>query len=212
MVLVDTVIENNKGKGPLKWVETSRMAVCPGDALLGRGCALYDYRTGLKTDLHRLAEDPSSRASVFRTINIWVEDSDNRGKKAWGLVCHDHPGKGMDAVLDADVSEKEIIRWYDFEKRGLETSETLRTLSVKWWDNDFVKMAEDICMPVRTMNLIRNWGVIPGRDVTDVLRYALTESQKVDIPLYAKERFVEAWGEAEDRLLDFPPNKRRGLL
>lgn len=222
------VKEHDKGHGPLVWLDNSRAAVSPGAALLGRGLALYDFCMDFVSDLEQIVNDLSLRATRFRNLNIWTETCNAKTRRAWTLACYDHPGKGMDSVMDADVTFEEVRRWYDFEKDGLTdcvlTDKVLKAL----WGGDFVLMSTDLNVHGRIFHLFRTWGQIPGQDYHKVLEYAFMQTLHMDNEgiggeillrgresyveedaLPYREKFIESWRKAEDTLISYPVPKRK---
>ena len=208
------IIENNKGNGTLKWVQTSRAEKSAGSAILGRGVALYDFCMDHSTDLDRLAADLHFRMQAFRTVTIWTEHESNKVRKAWTGICYDHPGKGMDSVMSADVTLPLLRKWYNFQKESLETATILNDAVHQLWEGDFVQMAVDLCIPHKTLMLFRNWAMCPGEDVVRVTRFASDaiggkEALKADSNILPdRDGFIMAWRYAEDKLLDAFPGKR----
>ena len=208
------ITENNKGKGAIKWVQTSRAEKSVGSVLLGRGVALYDYCMDHRTDLSVLVEDLHERMVRFRNITIWTGNENNKVRKAWTAICYDHPGKGMDDVMGADVTLSQLEKWYAFETEGLETATILNEGVYHLWDKDYVQTAVDLCIPHKTLLVLRNWATMPGQDVIRIARYAvdavggLDALKDVQNNLGLKDAFVMAWRYAEDKLLDEYPGRR----
>jgi len=222
------VKEHDRGYGPLRWFGNSRDASSAGAALLGRGIGLYDMRMDYVTDLEEVVNDLSFRMTTFRSINIWTTTDNAKVRRAWTLACYDHPGKGMDSVMDADVTLEEVRRWYDFEKDGLTdcilTDKVLKSL----WGGDFVKMAYDLNVNGKIIHIFRNWGQVPGSDYHKVMEYAFLKTLHLDnegiggeILLRGREsyveedafpyreKFIESWRKAEDTLISYPVPKRK---
>ncbi|GEM_PF-3944582 len=219
------VKENDRGFGPLRWFGNSRDAVSPGSALLGRGIAIYDFRMDYNTDLEKLADDLHFRMTAFRSLNIWMESESNKVRKAWTNTCYDHPGKGMDDVMGADVTLDEVTRWYDFEYNGLADCVLFDKLLKSLWGGDFVRLSEDLNIHGRIVHLWRNWDRMPSPEVRMVLEHAFAralhlddmggevlcrsrESYDEDEAMPYRETFIRAWREAEDILLSCPAPKR----
>lgn len=219
------VTENNKGFGTLKWFGNSRYAKSPGAALLGRATALYDYKMDFHTDLELLINDFHERSRKFRSIGIWTQTDNSRIRRAWTLACYDHPGKGVDAVMDADVTLDEVQTWYDFEYEGLSDSVLIDRTMKAIWGGDFVQFSKDLLIHGRVVHLWRTWGQIPGVDVHKVLHYALDRTRRLvgdrkildrrkeeyveqEVLPYRAE-FIKAWKKAEDVLLSVSIPKRR---
>ena len=221
------VKDHDKGYGPLRWFGNSRDAVSVGAALLGRGCAIYDMRMDYATDLEKLAEDLSFRSTVFRSVNIWAETENAKVRRAWALACYDHPGKGRDSVMEADVTLEELQKWYDFEMDGLTdcilTDKVLKSL----WGGDFVQLSKDLNVHGRIIHIFRNWGQVPGSDYHKVMEYAFLKTLHMDHEgiggdilsrgketyveeeaLPYRQMFIESWRKAEDCLLSYPAPKR----
>ena len=219
--------DNDKGYGPLRWFGGSRDAVSPGAALLGRGCALYDFRMDFSTDFELLVNDLHARMTKFRNVNIWTQSETNRIRKAWTSICYDHPGKGTDSVMSPDVTVEELRKWYDYQYESLSVCMTMEKLLHSLWDGDFMLMCQDLHVHGRVFHLFRTWERMPGTDVHKTFRHAFDKALHLDDigrggtvlsrwkenyneadALPYRTAFIEAWKEAEDRLLSVPCPKR----
>lgn len=222
------VTENDKGFGPLKWFGNSRNAASAGAALLGRAVAIYDYKMNFNSDLELLVNDLHARRTKFRNVNIWTETDNSKVRRAWMITCFDHPGKGLDAVMEADVTLDEVQKWYDFEYDGLTDDVLIDKVMKALWGGDFVQFSKDLCIHGRVVHLWRTWGQIPGSDIHKVLEYAFLSALHLDkkgiggeiltrskytyveeeaLP-YRKE-FIRAWKKAEDALISVAVPKRQ---
>lgn len=206
------------GFGKLRYTERLFADVpYKAEAFLGRMIGLYAYTTEFHTDIETL-EDLHKRANIFRTINIWVDNSPKMVRNAHSRICGDFPGIGKDDVLDINLDLVKVEKWADYEGDALAACSSLRKFYKEVWDGDFVQMGMDLHFNIKSLNLIRQWMEIPSwevRYITDKVTAQMAKEgmlQKYvdgeDITGY-RERLARAWEEQEKILLSVPTSKRK---
>ena len=189
------------GFGTTRWTERLFLDVKEkGEAFFGRMVGLYDYCTGLKTDIDSL-EDVHRRLNMFRTINIWIDNAPKSVRNAHYRIRGDFPGIGKVDVSELDFDIQAVKKWAAYEKQAIDASARLHALYQEVWDNDFVQMGIDLHMSVKSLNLIRKWAEIPSYECRRIIR-------SVD-GLTDKEEIMEKWEETERQLLSVPAPKRK---
>lgn len=200
----------SKGYGTLAWTRRGFTDNDKPSALLGRLIGLYDYKMDFRTDLERVAGNLTDRMNAFRTMAIWVDENLKRVRNAWASICSDYPGKGKADTADPSVTVEKLQYWKNFEIRCLEAADILRLHALPMWNMDSKAMAKDMGFPFKELDLILRWAVLPGDDVQMIARHAKSILETFEIPP-TKEDFIAIWKKDEDKLLDYPKNKRGNI-
>lgn len=191
----------NKGNGPVRWTERLILNISDkGAAFFGRMIGVYDHVNGFVTDIDAL-DNIHARSNKFRELNIWFDNAPRKVRNAHSRICGDFPGIGKDAVLDPSVSIDEIRRWRDYESGRLMHSDMLDAILKRSWDGDFVQMGLDLHIPIKGMNLIRNWWEVPSYEGCMIIGHAAAATDKEDV--------IETWKRTEDMILALPGTKRK---
>ena len=193
------------GNGPVRWTERLIMNIPDrGAAFFGRMIGIYDYTNEFSTDISRL-EDIHDRSNKFRELNIWLDNAPRRPKNAHSRICGDFPGVGKSAVLDPNLDIDEVVRWRDYEISCLEGSVMLNDLMKTVWDGDFVQMGLDLHLPIKSLNLIKQWFETPSAEARAIIGHAW------DAWAETRDRnsVIRAWEEKEEKILSLPGSKRK---
>ena len=208
----------NNGFGAVRWTERLITNLPQrGATFFGRTIGIYDYMNSYNTDIEKL-EDLHARANKFRELNIWIDNSPKKCKNAHSRICGDFPGLGKDAVLDINLDMDEVRKWRDYEYVGLTVAVSLDRLLKTVWENDMVQMGLDLHMPIKSLNLIKNWWELPSASGRSIITHAVEKGiaaglasavvEGEDCTVY-RDVVIEGWQEQEDKILALPDAKRR---
>ena len=211
------VMPREYGFGRLKLTERIFMGIQQkGEAFFGRMIGLYDVATNFNTDIEAL-DTPHKRADLFRTINIWVDNSPRAIRNAHSRICGDFPGVGKDDVLDINLDLAEVEKWADYQKEAIETSQAIHKFYTELWGKDFVQMGIDLHFNIKSLNLIRQWMELPSWEIRYITRKTVeTLAREGMFQAYIdgedlapfKKKAIDIWADNEKKLLSVSAAER----